>query len=174
MAGRRNLAAIGCLSLALILIGPIGYFLWSQVFVHDWMLARFRQTFAAVRHPATTMKVRAYSDLGLLIGNGNHCDFFTGELRSYSCSRRDVLNAYAAQSFRSPFGSEQLPVEVVFIENGRLRPGIIVHGDTGYDGPFPLERILSKEGVILSRSNRFYIVYLFDPGYPVGFDIRCM
>lgn len=163
--------AIGCIVIALSAFILFLYF--NLFFVHDRMLWQFRAKYRTVRHPANTQRVRFYSDLGLLIGNGNHCDLFVGELRSYTGARRELLKAYAGQSYWSPIEHDRLPVEVLFVEDNGLREGILYHGEIGFELPSPLGGIREDAMSYRQRSKKYYVVYMFDPGYDAGFDIRC-
>ena len=60
--------------------------------VNEWRSFRFRSRFAAISHPSGTERVRYESRFGLLVGNGNHCDYFAGELRTYAGTKESVLS----------------------------------------------------------------------------------
>ena len=142
------------------------------IFVHDRMLRQHCRKYRAVTHPTFTQRVKYYRELGLLIGNGNHCDLFVGELRSYTGSQRQLLTHYAAQSFWSPL-QHRLPVDVFFIENGIITGGTIENEDISLCIPFTVERILQDAKAFERSADKLYIVYMFDYGYEPGLDIRC-
>lgn len=158
-------------SILLVILG----ILYFGVFVHDVMLSGFARKYAAVKHPSGTQSLKHYRKLGLLIGNGNHCDLFVGELRSYAGSREQVLKSYSSQKFWSPVSEEYIPVEVLFLENGKIKEGRLYHGEIGYDLPDPVEDIVAEARRIGGLSKRYYIVYIFDPCYDTPrMDVRCM
>ena len=152
----------------------VSYYLYVGRRTHEHLLWQFSQKYAKVKHPASTRHVRDYKELGLLIGNGDHCDLFVGELRSYTCSRQQLLKQYASQKFWSPISEEYLPVEILFIDKGKVESGILYHGEIESQLPAPIERIAADAKAAKERSKRYYIVYIFDPGYDAGFDVRCL
>lgn len=87
---------------ALILLG------WSlcarsccaDTIAHEQKLWRLEGSFRDVTHPAATALVTKRSRVGLLLGNGNHCDYFVGELRRTALSKELIREAYAPQRSR--------------------------------------------------------------------------
>jgi len=160
----------------LVLIFGVACFLWSQLFVHDYLLWQFSRKYAAIRHPAGTHSVKSHKELGLLIGNSNHVDFFVGELRTYSGPRQDLVKAYAGQEFVSPSSGDRIRVQVLFTDKGKLSYAIpfpkgspTMECKIGWDLPYPVDKLLNSK---YDQTAEYYIVYIFDAGYRVGIDIR--
>lgn len=168
MDRKRNI--IGCAAIAAVPLGIILYLLWSQVFIHDWYLWRFSRSYAGITHPSATRHLRTYKDLGLLIANGNHIDLFAGEMRSYTEPRQRILDYYANKSVPSQLApGERVPVEVVFVDHGKLSSGTI-----GFDRPYLLQEIIAEMKKRTPATN-LYIVYVLDStGFDPGFDPRGM
>ncbi|MHB1457368.1 MAG: hypothetical protein ACYC0V_10690 [Armatimonadota bacterium] len=109
-----------------------------------------------------------------MFGNGNHCDYFVGELRSYSGDRKQVVKKYSTQSFWSSESEENIPVEVLFIDHGKAHEGILYWGVVPLDLPDPVEDIIEDARKTYGKSEHLYITYIFDPGYATGLDMRCL
>lgn len=157
-----------------ILLAILGI-LYAGVFVHDQMLWQFSRTYADIKHPSGTQSVKQYRELGLLAGNGNHCDLFVGELRSYSGSREHVLKCYSSQIFWVAYTEEYVSVKVWFLENGRLEQGRYRKDELDYKPPHPVEHIAAEARRICESTKRHYIIYMFDPCHDTPrLDPRCM
>lgn len=157
-----------CFCLAVLAV-PLIVVLWFYVFAHDWNLWKLDRSFRLINHPTGTMCVVHKRELGLLIGNGNHCDYFVGELRTYSVSKPKVSQFYERMTVLNPVSGKKEGLEVAFIDNGEVR---------GYKYP---EFEVPDPIVEMARSlkqkhdkNRYYIVYILDAGHDVGLDIRCI
>ena len=70
-------------------------------------------------HPAQSMLIAEAVEFGNF-GNSNHCDYFAGEFRSSSLAREEVKNAYRNAPNLSFDGSNYLPVDVYFLDEGDL------------------------------------------------------
>ncbi len=157
-----------------ILLAILGI-LYAGVFVHDQMLWQFSRKYAAIKHPPRTQSVKQYRELGLLAGNGNHCDLFVGELRSYDGSREQVLESYSSQKFWTTDPKEHVPVAVWFMENGRLEQGRYHEDAMDYEPPHPVQDIADEARQICKPTKHYYIVYMFDPCHDTPrLDPRCM
>jgi len=82
--------------------------------LHDYDLYQYSQAFRRLEHPPGTSLVSSRKFLGLYLGNGNHCDYFLGELRRYSGDGQAIEAFYAD---RAP---ADLSVGVVFVVNGEF------------------------------------------------------
>lgn len=80
----------------------------ADTIAHEQKLWRLEGSFRDVTHPAATALVTKRSRVGLLLGNGNHCDSFVGELRRTALSKELIREAYAPQRSRG--------VEVAFFD----------------------------------------------------------
>jgi hypothetical protein len=132
---------------------------------HDLSLNREIKAFRQIKHPPGSSRISSRKYLGLLTGNGNHCDFFIGELRRYSGEQKTIKSFY--QSNPAAVNDD---VGIIFIENGGLPAGIQFWG-TPY-------RLTSLSGWLDSPDeprDHLYIISRigfidFDPGW----DFRCM
>ncbi len=131
--------------------------------VHEWKAWNLSRALGAVRHPAGTSHVTSQRRVGLLLGNGNHCDFFAGELRKYSGTREQLQAAYAGMTVPSPFGRYPEEVRIAFFEAPEARP---LDLPSDFDEP-------GEWDVPPSEAPSLYLVYLFNGGHETGYDLRC-
>ncbi len=116
--------------------------------VHNQRLERLELTFAKLKHPAGSRQLAFESDLGLLQGNGNHCDFYAGALRSGV----------------PPIASAETEVEVTVLH--AADPSDLFHHP-------PRDRLLDlgrKQSA--SPGEVLYVVALYDQTPPES-DFRC-
>ena len=122
----------------------------SPCLPHDFRLRQMKRDFARLSHPAGSRVLAARSKLGLLEGNGSHCDYFVGELRVAP------LDVEALQAFYEGKATVEFSA-----------PG------ASWDVSSPRESLLS----IASTASRapgetVYVVSLYDSEEP-GIDYRC-
>lgn len=124
--------------------------LWVR-HAHDRRLQRLEETFANLKHPPGTRELAIESDLGLLQGNGNHCDYFVGSLRAGPVAQPALVDDYVAQH------SEVMLLDAAPDWFGLgARDTLIAMGKT----------------LTLSPGEVFYVVWLFDQTGPES-DFRC-
>ena len=146
-----------CLILCAILLFPFA----RDVLLHDYALYRYSQDFNQVRHPADTNLVSSKKYLGLISGNGNHCNYFIGELRSYTGDPAQIAAFYAGQGFTG------LGNELVFMENGEFPAD-----DLGLLPP--ADPVLSAWlGSTILHRDHIYLIYTFYIDLNAGLDFRC-
>ena len=79
---------------------------------HDYMLYQAGRVLRQIKHPPGTSPVAFKKSFGVLFGNGNHCDFFIGELRRYSGGQPPIASFYSDITGKN--------VSLLFIENGEF------------------------------------------------------
>ncbi|MFT3711691.1 MAG: hypothetical protein QM817_28980 [Archangium sp.] len=121
----------------------------SPCLPHDLKLVRMKRQFRELPHPPS--RVLAFeADLGLLEGNGNHCDYFVGELRA---SKLDAVAMAKAYDGKADVEAVNIPSDPWF--------------------PSPRDRLhLAAKGQMLAPDERLYVVSMFDQEAP-GMDFRC-
>lgn len=124
--------------------------LWVR-HAHDQRLKRLEVSVANLKHPPGTRELAIESDLGLLQGNGNHCDYFVGALRAgpvAQLARAD--DDYIAQH-----------AEVMLLD------------ETDWFGLQARARLIEAGRKLTpSPGETFYVVWLFDQTAPES-DFRC-
>jgi hypothetical protein len=102
---------------------------------HDRTLGDLENRWGKLRHPPGTEQITVRSELGLLLGNGNKCDYFVGEARSTSETKETIRAHYAREAQRAPgrfkeydlrvtfFDEEEDPLFGFFLPAGLTRPG---------------------------------------------------
>jgi hypothetical protein len=130
-------------------------------------LSQVENSFARLNHPAQSTLVKRVSAVGLLIGNSNHCDFFVGELRSYTGTQQLVRNFYSqSQSWRSLPDTDQASGSIVFLSQG------VIPEST----QLPYSYQDSEDWGITPELKRqqLYLLYFLDVGVlNAGCDLRC-
>jgi hypothetical protein len=116
---------------------------------HSLKLTRLERKYRGLQHPPS--RALAYeSDLGLLEGNGNHCDYFVGELRASTLSVAELTRAYGAAAEVEDVSLAD-PLDVSEVRR-RLY-------------------LRAKEAALLP-GERLYVVSMFEQEAP-GLDLRC-
>ena len=137
------LAGIPLLLLTLLIGGQL-----SARWGHDRRLEQLEQVFAKLQHPPGSRELAFESELGLLQGNGNHCDYFVGALRAGV----------------PPITYAEPGVEITLLEDAR---------DLEWFPLPPRDRLLEEgKRQTVARPEVLYVVSLFDQTAP-GNDFRC-
>ena len=118
-----GLTLVGCTLCTLLLFG--------DTVTHNRALRAHVSAFKMIEHPSDTTSVVRKARVGLQVGNGNHCDYFVGELRTYDGDRQAIEAAYAGQR---P-GGEIAWLAVVFVDAGVIPP------EAGWDLPQGLDSL---------------------------------
>jgi hypothetical protein len=155
-----SLLIILCMSCSIFCLMPT-FFIGRDVLPHQIRLLKYARDFEAMPYPPDTQRLDTYKTLGLLTGNGNHCDIFVGELRSYSGDRTVIQEFYKHEYPSSMLG-------VVFTENGDLprESDSLIPSERGRLAYWNIPPGIDPEHVYLVFSFTFID---FDP----GFDVRC-
>jgi hypothetical protein len=138
----------------------IGALLWVMIEVlapilrHEHALWGLRRTLAGLKHPLGTTRISSASAVGLLSGNGNHCDFVAYEVRSGALGWGELSRAYEPQPVDAELG-------LYLVRNGA------VVQSTGGDPYF--DRI----GVSTAGLTQGYVVGVRWYGQNPEDDIRC-
>jgi hypothetical protein len=154
------------LSVVLALIVAVTYAVSRDVILHNRKLNRMFASLKLLEHPADTEHVLDRKNVGLLIGNGNHCDYFVAELRKYNGDREVVLEWYEDETITGP-NRKDFDVRVLFLSEGAFV------GDKPmlpYDHDLPddwLDEVNDPDG-------DYYLVYVFLGAFEEpGLDPRC-
>ena len=122
-----------------------------------------RECFISLFHPQDTSRVALKSKVGLLAGNGNHCDFFVGKLRTYAIEKEKVKNHYADSSIDNPVSGRRQNIEILFIDNGIIPEARLPYDFDNLDGwNLPSDEKLKP----------MYLLYIFN-SYEANADVRC-
>lgn len=147
-----------CLVACVIVLAPV----IGDTIAHDRKLRRYQAALRDAPHPGDTLLVSAEKRVGLFVGNGNHCDYFVGELRQYSGSRQEIEEFYAGISIEG-YG----PVELLFVENGQFPE------PARWTLPRKLDELAEWSVSPVELQADVYLVYVLAPGFDPGYDIRC-
>jgi hypothetical protein len=78
----------------------------------DMKLQEIEVAFSEIQHPGQTERITLQKAAGLLTDSSKSCDFFVGEVRSYSDNQDQILAYYAGQKVKSDG-----EIRVIFIED---------------------------------------------------------
>jgi hypothetical protein len=84
-------------------IGVIGVFLSPLItdpLSNNRKLRKLEHAFQDIQHPEGTVILSTRSDIGILSGNGNHCDFFVGS----------IINVPEGINIKDSYENQQIPV----------------------------------------------------------------
>lgn len=159
---RPRASAAVVLSAVLLALGSVGYTV-PGCYDHDRQLRALRRDFARLRHPPGTRLIGSKAVVGLLSGNGNHCDYFVGDLRTSAGLTRDALRHWYASH---EAGHEVFVIPFRPGSGGRdeARPYALPEGPDNLGGWFALPSSLNGDAG--------YVVYYHESDDP-GHDIRC-
>ncbi len=132
------------------------------------MLDRVRAEYSSVTHPSSSSALRSFSQLGIVSGNGNHCDYLVGEIRESNDSSEQITAHYSALNFpmldpqNSQWGDQPVLVSIEF-PGTRENTGILRDN---------IPELVTKARQT-QRKKTLYVVYLLDGGYEPRGDWRC-
>lgn len=161
---RRRLACanVGCLSGTLLIAA-----FWAVFYApHDVNCWKLQRQFSRLSHPSGTHLVSRLRDVGLLIANSNHIDYFSGEVRSYSGSRDAIRRFYKDKTVWNPIVHDRYDVRLLFVDEFKL------DDMTDLSTPDPAIDLAAYWKRDVKRRSHLYIIYVLDSGYDVGLDVR--
>ena len=146
----------------LLTCGVLTFPVYKDFLLHDYTLYREVKAFRQIEHPAGTSRITFKKYLGLYLGNGNHCDYFIGELRRYTGEQQSI------ESFYSDKVVADLGVGVAFVENGEFPEQF-----RQWNLPYRLDSLSVWLDSPTEPRDHLYLVYIFDIDLDPGWDIRC-
>jgi hypothetical protein len=147
--------------LALLACAVLSFPIYRDFLVHDYALYRYAREFRQMAHPADTTLVSYKTALGLITGNGNHCNYFIGELRRYNGDKQALLSFYDTERFAG------LGSGLLFIENGAFP------ADAWESLPHGLDQLSAWLRPPTKATDPLYLVFTLHIDLNAGWDIRC-
>jgi hypothetical protein len=149
---------IAIVHVSLFVIGPFN----PERRQNDQELAAIEKAFVSLPHPVGSELLSRMSRTGLLFGNGNHCDFFIGEIRRYSGSADQLHKHYQSLSLANPTDGSPVFLDVQSVT------------ETTLDWRRVPDELLNLEdwGIVHSNLTGLYIVTGHAQGGASG-DWRC-
>lgn len=148
----KNTLSVTAVSIALFLIGSLIWIFYGAP-IHDWRLWMLKQAFshANIHHPVESVWLGRRDYLGPS-PYGSRCVYATGEVRSTTLEKKDILNAYQNTNVG------KLPLNIYFIDESEL-PYEVPFGDW-------------RNGLRDINIDTTYIVYIVTKHHFLG-DLRC-
>jgi len=109
----KSLVATVASLLLFILLGPCA----RDSFNNSRNLVKIQQALREIPIPSNTHRFASNSALGLLVGNGNHCDFFAGEIFRSELSPDAILQHYTNRLILNPITGDKEEIDVRVITN---------------------------------------------------------
>lgn len=105
--------ALASICFAVVLFGPY----IRDGSANDQHLRIIEQALQAIPTPPNTKRLASHSAVGLLIGGGNHCDFFAGELFRSEQTPDSIRGYYSNRLFLNPITGTNEEISVVILTN---------------------------------------------------------
>lgn len=129
---------------------------------NDLELEAIEKVFNGLPHPPGSELMSRRSRVGLLFGNGNHCDFFIGEIRRHLGTAEQITNHYKVLSLSNPADGSPLILDVQPVTENTLDWRRVPHDLLTLD----------DWGIVRSNLTGLYIVTGYAQGGAKG-DWRC-
>jgi hypothetical protein len=142
-----------------LLLGVLLY-LRSDIYEHNQYLAALQRSLAALPLPPGARRIQAYGRVGLLAGNGNHCDYLAAELCATTSDAETVLRHYGEMSIPAPNGRGTFKIHAT-----------ILGGSQPPDSDLALWPELDTTGAPGELRYAIYVVLIGH--HDAGFDPRC-
>jgi len=111
MPSRSIWRSVARIVVSVVLLGPFAYFIGGPMMLSTVQHGQMSYGIRGLDHPESTV-VTGFHAFGLF-GNGNHCDFLVGQVRSARASRAEIEAAYQSKSVEI-IGGDRPSVEVAF------------------------------------------------------------
>ena len=167
---RTLIISLLILALLPVALSPVGvdWKMVVDVLYHEMKLNVFERNFDGVSHPSDSILIKRISDLGLLGGNSNHCDYLVVELRASEKQREEIRRLYDTQFVMSPEPHDATPDDRVCVQV-LLNPS---ESESGIPRVFD-NMLLHEQEKWRATGWKVYAVYVFDMGHSARSDPRC-
>jgi hypothetical protein len=105
------------IALPLLLLGLLFASCVPDYFTNNRQLHQIENALTAIPIPPQTQRLVTRSAVGLLVGNGNHCDFFAGTVFRSSSPPDLVRQHYAGRTFLNPVTGKKEQVDAMIVSN---------------------------------------------------------
>ncbi|MFC1856902.1 hypothetical protein ACFL9U_02615 [Thermodesulfobacteriota bacterium] len=150
-------------SIIILLLLTAGCPMSRDPIINSWKLWKFESSFVSLFHPKGTSRLALKSKVGLLSGNGNHCDFFVGELRTYSSEKEKIKNDYAGTLILNPISGRRQNIDILFIDDGIIPETRL---------PYDFDNLAGWNLPSDEKLKPMYLLYVFN-SYEANADVRC-
>ena len=122
----------------------------------------FKKRIEALTHPGHTTSVTTHSRIGILIGSGNHCDYFIGHIRSFDGNKAAIQKHYSKLTFLNPVTKNDEDCEILFFGDAKAPNSYL---------PYEFESLDAWQ-VKGQDLTKLYVVSIFR-SYDSNWDLRC-
>jgi hypothetical protein len=106
----------------LVLVGVLPviallYFLFGDAVANDLRLWQITRQLNTLPQPPGTTQISTHAVVGLLVGNGNHCDFFAGAVYRSQSSIEAIQQHYEGRQFQNPVTGMNENWQITILKN---------------------------------------------------------
>lgn len=99
---KSNLKPAGCLLVGILAVLAVYGLLFHDAIANDIRLTKIKQQLNQLPQPPDTTLISSNAAVGLLQGNGNHCDYFVGSVYRSRSSEEAIRKHYEGRQFQNP------------------------------------------------------------------------
>lgn len=103
--------------LGVLSILALFYFLFGDAITNDLRLSQITRQLDTLSQPPNTIYISSNAAVGLLQGNGNHCDFFAGAVYCSQSSVEAIQQHYKGRQFQNPVTGVNENWEITILKN---------------------------------------------------------
>lgn len=147
---------------SLLFVFVISLFIFTPL-INDYRLSAFAHQLDASSLPRSTTQIEQKTICGKLNGNGNSMDFLVCTLIKSDLSLDELKQYYNSMTFKAVRNDEghKVQIEVLHSNGSEVKNKYLQHGRIHFHA--------LKNNLDYSS---YYIVLLYDGGYPANFDVR--
>lgn len=93
------------------------YFLFGDATANDLRLWQITRQLEALPQPPGTILISTNAAVGLLVGNGNHCDFFAGAVYRSQSSAEAIEQHYEGRQFENPLSGKNEEWDITILKD---------------------------------------------------------
>ncbi|WP_395733574.1 hypothetical protein [Prosthecobacter sp.] len=100
----------------LLILGLL-YFLCGDTIANDLRLSKITRQLDTLPQPPGTILISTKAAVGLLVGNGNHCDFFAGAVYRSQSSAEAIQQHYEGRQFQNPLSGKNEEWDITILKD---------------------------------------------------------
>lgn len=109
------------------------FMLFADRLTNDLRLWQIERQLKAIHPPPETKEISSHSAVGLLVGNGNHCDFFAGIVYRSQRNSDTIQAHYNDTRFLNPVTGEHEKLSVTILTDSTSMDSVLLPYD--FDQP---------------------------------------
>lgn len=151
--------------LGLLSVLAVYYFLFGDAITNDRCLSQITSQLNTLSQPPNTIQISSRSAVGLLSGNGNHCDFFTGSVYRSQSTVEVIQQHYKGRQFQNPVTGKDEDWDLIILKDDHSFDSVWLPDDFDHPGAWQLTPASYATGTL-------FLVYAMR-SYDANGDSRC-